>query len=123
MNLKITLIVAMLATAGIASAQTSSEKFDAKAEMQEQMSLIVNGLGLKTADIQELGLMMERNRKQKEVLLNQLDQIKQDLNTLELTEEKMIQSMLSAEDWAKYQKDIKPQLDVKRKERMNKLED
>lgn len=116
-------MVALLATAGIATAQTSSEKFDAKAEMQEQMSLIVNGLGLQPAQIQELGQMMEGNRKQKEVLLDQLDQIKSNLNTLELNEEKMMEGMLSAEDWAKYQTEIKPQLDATRKERMEKIED
>lgn len=122
MNLKITLMVAMLATAGIATAQTSSEKYDAKGEAQEQLSIIVNGLGLQPAQIQELGLMMESNRKQKEVLLDQLDQIKNKLNRLELSEEKMMEGMLSAEDWAKYQKEIKPQLDVARKERMGKIE-
>lgn len=123
MNLKITLMVAMLATAGIATAQTSSEKYDAKAEAQEQLSIIVNGLGLQPAQIQEIGMMMERNRLHKEDLLKQLDQIKENLNSLELNEEKMMEGMLSAEDWAKYQKEIKPQLDVTRKERMDKIDD
>ena len=122
MNLKITLMVAMLATAGIATAQTSKEKFDPTAEMQEQMSIIVNGLKLQPGQIQELGLMMESNRKQKEALLDQIDKIKENLNRLELSEEKMIEGMLSAEDWAKYQKEIKPQLDATRKERMAKIE-
>lgn len=122
MNLKITLMVAMLATAGIATAQTSSEKFDAKGEMQDQMSLIVNGLGLQPPQIQELGQMMESNRKQKENLLDQMDQIKERLNNLELTEEKQIQGILSAEEWAKYQKEIKPQLDAMREKQMKKLE-
>lgn len=122
MNLKITLMVAMLATAGIATAQTSSEKFDAQGEMKDQMRLIVNDLGLESGQIQELGQMMERNRRQKEALLNQIDKIKEDLINLELNEEKEIQGILTAEEWAKYQKEIKPQLDEKRSKQMDKLE-
>src|SRR5690606_17952588 len=117
-----TLMVAMLATAGIATAQTSSEKFDAQGEMKDQMRLIVNDLGLESGQIQELGQMMERNRRQKEALLNQIDKIKEDLINLELNEEKEIQGILTAEEWAKYQKEIKPQLDEKRSKQMDKLE-
>ena len=117
-----TLMVAMLATAGIATAQTSAEKFDPKGERQEQMSLIVNGLGLQPAQIQELGQMMERNRVQKETLLNQIDKIKGELKDLEVNEEKHIQGMLTEGEWAKYQKEIKPKLDEKRAKQMDKLE-
>lgn len=122
MNLKITLMMAMLATAAFATAQTSSEKYKASTEMQEQMSLIVNSLGLEPLQIQQLGQLMEKNRIQKELFLNQIDEIKEDLNALELNEEKELQGMLSAEEWAKYQKEIKPQLDAARKERMDILE-
>lgn len=116
-------MVAMLATAGIATAQSSSEKFNAGGEMRDQMSLIVNGLGLQPVKIQELGQMMERNRLRKESLLQQLDQIKEELVTLELNKEKEIQGMLTEDQWAKYQSEIKPQLDQNRAEQMRKLEE
>jgi len=123
MNLKITLFAAMLATAGISNAQETSEKYETKAEMQEQMSLIVNGLGLEPAQIQELGQMMEAKRQQKERLMLEIDEKKAQLNTLELNIQKQIQGMLTADEWAKYQKEIKPQLDENLEERMNRIED
>ncbi len=116
-------MVAMLATAGIATAQTSSEKYQTKAELQEQMSLIANGLKLAPARVGELGQIMEDKRLQKENLLREIDQIKLQMTTLELTAQKQIQGMLSTEEWAKYQKEIKPQLDEKLEKRMEKIED
>ncbi len=123
MNLKITLFAAMLATAGISNAQETSEKYETKAEMQEQMSLIVNGLNLEPAQIQELGQMMEAKRQQKEKLMLEIDEKKAQLNTLELNIQKQIQGMLTADEWAKYQKEIKPQLDENLEERMERIED
>ncbi len=123
MNLKITLLAVMLATAGISTAQESSEKYDAKFEMQEQMRLIVNELKLEPLRIQELGLMMEEKRKQKEEMLLEIDQLKKQMNNLELNMQKKIQGMLTADEWEKYQKEIKPQLDAKLEKRMDKIED
>lgn len=122
MNLKITLFAAMLATAGIVNAQETSEKYETKAEMQEQMSLIVNGLGLEPAQIQELGQLMEAKRQQKERLLLEIDEKKEQLKTLELNIQKQIQGMLTADEWAKYQKEIKPQIDENLEERMSKID-
>lgn len=123
MTLKITLLAALLATAGISNAQESSEKYETKAEMQEQMSLIVNGLGLQPAQIQELGQYMEAKRLQKESLLLEIDEKKEQIKTLELNIQKQIQGMLTTEEWAKYQKEIKPLLDENLKARMKTIQD
>lgn len=123
MTLKITLLAAALAVAGMATAQESSEKYDAKSEMQQQMRTIVNGLKLEPVRVGELGQIMEEKRKKKEELLNEIDKIKGQMISLEENKQKQIQAMLTAEEWAKYQKDIKPQIDENFKKRMDKIEE
>ena len=121
MKIKITLIALIITAATAVQAQTSSEKYNAKDEMSTQMRLIVNGLGLQKEQIAELGHVMEAKRTQQESLLEEMDQLKTQMNQLELNTEKQIQGMLTPTEWKKYQEEIKPEIDKANTERMEKL--
>lgn len=123
MNVKITLIALLISASISAQAQTSSEKYQPRAEMSEQMQLIVNELGLESAEIQQLGQMMEKKRLQKESMLKQIDELKKDMHQLEVNSEKLLRGMLTDKEWQKYQAEIKPKLDKMEKERLEKLDD
>lgn len=121
MKIKITLIALLFIAATAVQAQTSSETYNAKDEMSTQMRLIVNGLGLQKLQIVELGQLMEEKRNQQESLLEQMDQLKSQMNQVEMNTEKQIQGMLTPTEWKKYQTEIKPQIDKANTERMEKL--
>lgn len=121
MKIKITLIALVITAATAVQAQTSSEKYNTKDEMSSQMQLIVNGLGLQKVQAAQLGQIMEQKRQQQESLLEQIDQLKTQMNQLELNTEKQFHGMLTASEWKKYQEEIKPQIDKANTERMDKL--
>lgn len=122
MKIKITLIALIISAATAVQAQTSSENYKAKQEMTSQMQLIVNGLGLQPEQIQQLGQIMEKKRRQQESLLDQMDQLKKQMKQLELNSEKELQGMLTPTEWKKYQEEIKPQIDNLNKKQMEKLD-
>ncbi len=122
MKLKMTLIALIIIAVTAVQAQTSSEKYSAKDEMSSQMRLIVNGLGLQPEQIVQLGQIMEEKRIQQESLLEQMDQLKKQMNQAEVNSEKQLQGMLTPTEWKKYREEIKPQIDKENAERMEKLD-
>lgn len=122
MKIRITLIALIITAATAVQAQTSSEKYNAKEEMSSQMQLIVRGLGLQPEQIVQLGKIMEEKRIQQESLLEQMEQLKTQMNQAELNSEKQLQGMLTPTEWKKYQEEIKPQIVKANEERMEKLD-
>lgn len=121
MKIKITLIALVITAATAVHAQTSSETYNAQGQMTDQMRLIVNGLGLEQLQIVELGRIMDDKRTQQENLLDEMDQLKKQMNQLEANTEKQLHGMLTSAQWKKYQEEIKPQIDKENAERMEKL--
>lgn len=105
---KLALMALALGIICTSSAQTTAEKYDSNEEMQEQMRLIVNTLGLDNHEIYQLGQIMEAKRQEKEKTLAEIDALKKTLDIIEANKEKEIRGILTDDQWAKYQSEVKP---------------
>lgn len=92
------------------NAQDTATKYDADEEMQEQMRLMVNKLGLDQQATYDLGQIMVKKREEKEKALAEIEQLKQWLTTLEENAEKEYKSILTPAQWEKYQAEVKAEV-------------
>jgi hypothetical protein len=104
---KLALMVFALGMFCTTNAQNTSQKYDTKEEMQTQMQIIVNTLGLDNMEVYQLGQIMEANRLLKEEKLAEIDAIKIELQNIEANKEKEIRGILTDDQWAKYQSMVK----------------
>ncbi len=114
---------AIALTAGVNAQDSALGKYDTSKEMTEQMKVIVNELGLEKEKVYELGQIMIQKQDQQTEILEQIDALKKRLDNVELTSEKMIQGMLTPEQWEKYQTELKGKIKAIHEKHMNSLED
>lgn len=93
-----------------ANAQNTATKYDANEEMQEQMRLIANTLGLDQNGIIQLGQIMDEKKQAKDKALAEIEALKQKMSGLEATAEKQLQGMLTKAQWEKYNAEVKPKV-------------
>ncbi|GEM_PF-6613621 len=114
-------LLAILFATGMANAQTQKVDYDTEAEMQEQMRMIVNTLGLQTTEIVQLGGIMDKKRQEKNALIEQINALKAQMTAVEIQAETEIEGMLTQSEWERYIKEIKPGIDQALKEKMDKV--
>lgn len=120
---KLALMVFALGMFCTASAQTTSEKYDTREEMQKQMQLIVNTLGLDHTEVYQLGQIMETNRLLKEEKLAEIEALKIELQNIETNKEKEIRGILTDDQWEKYQSMVKEKADKVANDNLKTIEE
>lgn len=119
---KLALMALTFGVIGTATAQNTSEKYNSNEEMQEQMRLIINTLGLDNHEIYQLGQIMEAKRLEKEKTLAQIEELKITLQNIEADKEKELRGILTDDQWAKYQSEIKPKTEKVVEEHMKTID-
>ncbi len=104
------------------NAQDTASKYNADEEMQEQMRLIANKLGLESQEIYQLGQIMTQKKEAKDKALAEIEAIKQEMIDIEASTEKQIQAMLTPAQWKQYQAEIAPEVKAVSEEHMKTID-